>query len=110
VFSSPTQPLLNGWQTASRLRELEREGSDLAESGQSREDGTTTKASACECTTAAAAVATCTRHRLPVIVCTANETTDAHGRQTHAASSALSAGADVVLTKPMTLAGLQVRQ
>ncbi|KAG1669148.1 hypothetical protein FOA52_002659 [Chlamydomonas sp. UWO 241] len=114
VILDLNMPLLDGWQTASRLRELEIEGSDRAESGQSLEDGTQSAAS-CSApgvplapgTTTAAAAATCARNRLPVIVCTANETTDAHGRHTLAASRALSAGADIVLPKPMSLAGLQ---
>ncbi|KAG1669141.1 hypothetical protein FOA52_002652 [Chlamydomonas sp. UWO 241] len=108
VILDLNMPLLNGWQTASRLRELEMEGGDRAESRQSLEDGTQSAAppdAPAPGTTIKAAI--CARHRLPVIVCTANETTDAHGRQTLAASSALSAGADIVLTKPMSLAGLQ---
>eukprot|EP00955_Chlamydomonas_euryale_P031982 335207-Chlamydomonas_euryale.AAC.7 len=55
--------------------------------------------------TASASVFSCCggSQRLPVIVCTANELTDKYGQDMTVCSSAITAGADEVLHKPMSL-------
>eukprot|EP00195_Chlamydomonas_chlamydogama_P011904 CAMPEP_0202891276 /NCGR_PEP_ID=MMETSP1392-20130828/1372_1 /ASSEMBLY_ACC=CAM_ASM_000868 /TAXON_ID=225041 /ORGANISM="Chlamydomonas chlamydogama, Strain SAG 11-48b" /LENGTH=209 /DNA_ID=CAMNT_0049574979 /DNA_START=192 /DNA_END=818 /DNA_ORIENTATION=+ len=84
IFLDLKMPLLDGWKTARRLRQLES-----------------------TCTTCSSDRIPRAKSRLPVIACTSTSLEEAYEGAT-VSSSALSAGADEVLMKPMRISTVEL--
>lgn len=106
VFLDLNMPILDGWQTAQRLRQMEDSVATSQASSLPHLNPTSDQPS-CRTSGFETAAAAAAAVRMPVIVCTANDLHARHGFTETVTSSALLAGATEVMKKPMNSSVVQ---